>query len=78
MEDKKKMNVGRKAKVILIAIGVFVVLLFVLGIAANFLEILSIILGFYKNLQPLSVALMIIATLLVGLFIGLNWPKSKS
>ena len=80
MEEKKKKATGffRKAKIILIAIGFLVVLLFVLGVAGNFMDILSMVVGFYTNLQPLSVAFLIGATLLTGLFIGLNWPKNKS
>ena len=78
--EKKKKATGffRKAKIILIAIGFLVVLLFILGVAGNFMDILSMVVGFYTNLQPLSVAFLIGATLLTGLFIGLNWPKNKS
>ena len=80
MEEKKKNAAGffRKAKIILVAIGFLVVLLFLLGVIGNFMDILSMVVAFYTNLQPLSVAFLCAAILITGLFVGLNWPKDRS
>lgn len=78
-EQKKKKTTGlfRKVKIILVAIGFLVVLLFLLGVIGNFMDILSMVVSFYTNLQPLSVAFLCAAILLTGLFVGLNWPKDR-
>ena len=79
-EQKKKKTTGlfRRFKIILVAIGFLVVLLFLLGVIGNFMDILSMVVAFYTNLQPLSVAFLCAAILITGLFVGLNWPKDRS